>query len=71
MFDGSLYGSVKAQEVFGMEIVRGRDPDAVLVFRVRGEEYSLVEGRRGRGVPLREVSGLAQLYGRGELGVKA
>jgi len=71
MFDGSLYGSVKAQEVFGMEVVRGRDPDAALVFRVRGEEYSLVAGGRGRGVPLREVSDLAQLYSRGELGVRA
>ncbi|ADM27069.1 ABC transporter related [Ignisphaera aggregans DSM 17230] len=68
MFEGSLYGSVKSQEVFKIEVVLGRDPDAVLVFRMHGEEYSLIKDGKGKGIPLREVSDLAQLYSRSRLG---
>ncbi len=69
MFDGSLYGPIESRRVFGMEVVRGRDPRAALVIRVGGEEYSLVEGGGGRGVPLRNVGDLTQLYRRNYRGV--
>lgn len=69
MFDGSLYGSVKSHEVFNMEVIPGRNPNAVLIFQMHGEEYSLIEGGKGEGIPLREVNDLTQLYSRSKLGM--
>jgi len=67
IFDGVVYGSIKSQEVFNMEIVSGRDPEAVLTFKFRDEEYSLVKNK-GKGIPVREISDIAQLYARSKLG---
>jgi len=69
MFDGILYGSIKSREVFNAEIVPGRDTEALLTFKIHGEEYSLVKSGAGKGIPLREVSDLAQLYSRSKLGL--
>jgi len=68
MFDGALYGSIRSREVFDTEIVPGRDPKALLIFRMHGEEYSLVKSGAGKGVPLREINDLTQLYSRSKLG---
>ena len=67
IFDGIVYGSIKSQEVFSMEIVPGSDPEAVLTFKFHGEEYSLAKSK-GKGIAIREISDIAQLYARSKLG---
>ena len=67
IFDGVVYGSIKSQEVFNMEIVAGSDPASILTFKFHGEEYSLVKNG-GKGIPIREISDIAQLYARSKLG---
>jgi len=67
IFDGVVYGSIKSQDVFNMEIVSGRDPEAVLTFKFHDEEYSLVKNK-GKGIPIREIGDIAQLYARSKLG---
>lgn len=69
MFDGMLYGSVISREVFDTEIVPGRDPEVLLTFKIHGEEYSLVKSGASKGIPLREINDLTQLYSRSKLGV--
>jgi len=69
MFDGTLYGSIKSREVFNAEIVPGRNPEALLTLKIHGEEYSLVKSGVGKGIPLREISDLTQLYSRSKLGL--
>jgi len=69
MFDGTLYGSIRTRDVFDTEIVLGREPGGLLTFKIHGEEYSLVKSGAGRGVPLREINDLTQLYSRSKLGL--
>jgi len=69
MFDGTLYGSIRSREIFDTEIVPGRDPEALLTFKIHGEEYSLVKNGAGKGIPLREISDLTQLYSRSKPGL--
>lgn len=62
MFDGSLYGPIKSARIFNMRLVRGREPNATLVVRIRGRDYSLVEGGESEGVALRDMADLTNLY---------
>ena len=62
MFDGSLYGPIRSARIFNMRLLRGREPNAALVVRIRGRDYSLVE-TGNEGVALKDIiTDLTNLY---------
>ncbi len=64
MFEGKLYGSLKARKLFASYLARGSREDALLAIRIGGAYYSIVEEPTEGALPLKDVDDLTQLYRR-------
>ncbi len=63
MFNGRMYGPVKAQELFKLSIVEGEHPNALLTFKIFEKTYSLVNDDK-TGIRLKDIGDLSYLYTR-------
>ncbi|BCU69632.1 ATP-binding cassette domain-containing protein [Stygiolobus caldivivus] len=60
IFEGSLFGPIKAGDLLSSSIVFGEDPSALLTLTVNGKKISLIRGDKGYRVD--SMSNLERLY---------
>jgi ABC-type multidrug transport system ATPase subunit len=64
MFEGKLYGSLKARKLFDSYFTQGLKENALLAVKIGGVDYSIVEEPVEGSLPLKDVGDLTQLYRR-------
>ena len=60
MFEGRIYGPLRAEELIKASLILGDVPDAVLKFEVSNKTYSLVRGELGE--PISKLITLDRIY---------